>query len=104
MPKRLCAVVLTPDEYTILAGDKFGDAYALPLHPKQFGAISSADREKASTEFQPSATELTVHTKGNREALRQQREQKTAAPKKEGPTFEHKLLLGHVSLLTDLIN
>ena len=31
MPKRPCAVALTPDESTLLCADKFGDIYSLPL-------------------------------------------------------------------------
>jgi tRNA (guanine-N(7)-)-methyltransferase subunit TRM82 len=104
MPKRLCAIVLTPDDSTILAADKFGDVYSLPLLGVPSASISATNvQQKPAGSFKPSATEFTVHTKGNREALRQQREQKTAAKTKEGPNFEHKLLLGHVSLLTDLI-
>jgi tRNA (guanine-N(7)-)-methyltransferase subunit TRM82 len=104
MPKRLCAIVLTPDDSTILAADKFGDVYSLPLQdiPPLSSSTTNVPR-KPAVEFKPSATELTVHTKGNREALRQQREQRAVAKTKEGPNFEHKLLLGHVSLLTDLI-
>ena len=104
MPKRLCAIVITPDDSTILVADKFGDVYSLPLQDVPLAATSATSVQRKPTEdIKPSATELTVHTKGNREALRQQREQKTAAKTKERPTFEHKLLLGHVSLLTDLI-
>ena len=117
MPKRLCAIVLAPDESTILVADKFGDVYSLPLHPKPHVLVwpqpqqdvplessSTANVQRKGTgNFKPSASELTVHTKGNREALRQQREQKAAAKTKEGPIFEHQLLLGHMSLLTDLI-
>ncbi|KAG9924666.1 hypothetical protein KCU98_g21591, partial [Aureobasidium melanogenum] len=33
MPKRPCAVLVTPDNKTILCGDKFGDVYSLPLFP-----------------------------------------------------------------------
>jgi tRNA (guanine-N(7)-)-methyltransferase subunit TRM82 len=104
MPKRLCAIVLTPDDSTILAADKFGDVYSLPLLDVPSASTSATNvQQKPARDFKPSATELTVHTKGNREALRQQREQKAAAKTREGPNFEHKLLLGHVSLLTDLI-
>jgi tRNA (guanine-N(7)-)-methyltransferase subunit TRM82 len=104
MPKRLCAIVLTLDDSTILAADKFGDVYSLPLLDVPSASISATNvQQKPGGGFKLSATELTVHTKGNREALRQQREQKAAAKTKEGPSFEHKLLLGHVSLLTDLV-
>jgi tRNA (guanine-N(7)-)-methyltransferase subunit TRM82 len=104
MPKRLCAIVLTPDDSTILAADKFGDVYSLPLQDRPAAPTSATHGfRKPAADFKPSATELTVHTKGNLEALRQQREQKAAAKTKEGPNFEHKLLLGHVSLLTDLV-
>lgn len=105
MPKRLCAIVFAQDQSTILAADKFGDVYSLPLIVSSTETVVSVStaQEKSAVNFRPSASELTVHTKGNREALRQQQEQKAAAKTKESPTFEHKLLLGHVSLLTDLI-
>ena len=102
MPKRICAIVLTPDEKNILVGDKFGDVYLLPLHPTEGWTPPAAKVDQQPKAFTPSATELTVHTKGNREALQQQRLQGTAKAKKEGPQFELKLLLGHVSLLTDV--
>jgi len=102
MPKKSCAIVLSHDEKTILTADKFGDVYAMPLHP-----TADYQRKTATSPpvkgFQPSATELTVHTKGNLEALKQQQLQKQKKARKEGPDFEHKLLLGHVSLLTDLV-
>lgn len=106
MPKRLCAIVLGAADSLILAADKFGDVYSLPLliSSKENPALPPPIAKKSATDFKPSASELTVHTRGNREALRQQQEQKaTAKTRKEGPNFEHKLLLGHVSLLTDLI-
>ena len=75
MPKRLCSITLTPDEQTLVAADKFGDVYAVPLVP-----TADHDPRKSQTtqkeKFEPSASEFTVHTKGNLEALRQQRQQK----------------------------
>jgi tRNA (guanine-N(7)-)-methyltransferase subunit TRM82 len=100
MPKRLCSIALTPDEHTIIAADKFGDVYSLPLHPSGDYIAQQHSVAASNGAFQASATEYTVHTKGNLEALKQQREQKKVNPRKEGPDFEHKLLLGHVSLLT----
>lgn len=105
MPKRLCAIALTRNQSIILAGDKFGDVYALPLKPSSLSDPVSQSKPKLEVpkSFKPSASELTVHTKGNREALRQQQLQKASAAKKQEPTFEHQLILGHVSLLTDLV-
>lgn len=101
MPKKCCAITLTRDEQTILTADKFGDVYALPLIPTA-GFRHKAQSPQPEHSFKPSASSLTVHTKGNLDALRQQQKQKKVQPKKEGPQFEHVLLLGHVSLLTDL--
>jgi tRNA (guanine-N(7)-)-methyltransferase subunit TRM82 len=105
MPKRLCAIALTKSQNTILAGDKFGDVYALPLFPSSQLDIMSTPKPQLALPkpFKLSASELTVHTKGNREALRQQQLQRASASKKEEPTFEHRLILGHVSLLTGLL-
>ncbi|KIW14818.1 hypothetical protein PV08_07603 [Exophiala spinifera] len=102
MPKRVCAIVLTPDEKNILVGDKFGDVYLLPLHPSNDWTPPKVDQDEQERPFTPSASELTVHSKRNLEALKNQREMKIMRPKKEGPTFELKLILGHVSLLTDV--
>jgi tRNA (guanine-N(7)-)-methyltransferase subunit TRM82 len=99
MPKRLCAATLTPDERHLIVGDKFGDVYELPLHPTE-GWVPP--KRKAEKFFEPSASELTVHTRGNLQALKQQKEQKMKAIEKEGLGFEHRMLLGHVSLLTDV--
>jgi tRNA (guanine-N(7)-)-methyltransferase subunit TRM82 len=104
MPKKLCALALTSDENTILAGDKFGDVYAFPLTPK-------ADYVKPQPEakpYEPAATMLTVHTKRNLESLEQQMKQ--AALSKTNPeervvlNFEHQVIIGHVSLLTSVIS
>lgn len=101
MPKRLCSIVLAPGDETIVAADKFGDVYSLPLLP-QADFVPQEKRTVSNDSFRPSASESTVHTRGNLEALRQQREQRMAKVPREGLTFQHKLLLGHVSLLTDI--
>lgn len=102
MPKRICAVVFTPDEKTIVVGDKFGDVHSLPLYPTEGWTPQVAEQHESEGSYVPSATELTVHTKGNLAALKFQREMKTRQPRKLGPDFETKMLLGHVSLLTDV--
>ncbi|CAG8019111.1 unnamed protein product [Penicillium olsonii] len=104
MPKKLSGLTLTPDESTILVGDKFGDVYAFPLIPSE-NYVRSQPQAKA---YEPSATNLTVHTKRNLESLEQQMKQ--AALAKANPeervalNFEHQLIIGHVSLMTGLIS
>ncbi|KAK5172140.1 tRNA (guanine-N(7)-)-methyltransferase non-catalytic subunit trm82 [Saxophila tyrrhenica] len=112
MPKRPCAIQVLPDNSTILCGDKFGDVYGLPLLPElqpeaqeratiESPAMTPSNETKAS--FKPSATTQTVHTKRNLKSLESQMKQKNLTPKTKQPlAFEHKLLLGHVSMLTDL--
>ncbi|PYI03656.1 hypothetical protein BO78DRAFT_374777 [Aspergillus sclerotiicarbonarius CBS 121057] len=104
MPKRPSAITLTSDDTTIICGDKFGDVYSLPLIPSdKLPVITKALRSAKLSH--PAATNLTVHTKGNRRALEQQLRLASVGKKDEkasGPTFEHTLLLGHVSLLTDM--
>ncbi|OQE39063.1 hypothetical protein PENCOP_c007G02663 [Penicillium coprophilum] len=104
MPKKLSALTLTPDENNILAGDKFGDVYTFPLIP-------SGEYVKVQTPakpYEPSATNLTVHTKRNLESLEQQMRQaalsKTSQAERVALNFEHQVIIGHVSLLTDLIS
>lgn len=112
MPKRPCTVAVTPDNSTILCGDKFGDVYSLPILGKPYDEAS--DASKAETKkvhdgskekhvpFIPAASSRTVHTKKNQEALRNQQRQIRHKKEKKVLNFEHQLLLGHVSLLTDL--
>jgi tRNA (guanine-N(7)-)-methyltransferase subunit TRM82 len=111
VPKRPCAVHVLPDNATILCGDKFGDVYALPLLPQETepGQHTAAESEELehpkepTSTFKPSASNLTVHTKRNLKSLEAQLKQKNLTPKTKEPLkFEHKLLLGHVSMLTDL--
>ena len=113
MPKRPCAITITPDNATIICADKFGDVYSLPLLGQtiETSAISTNATESSTGQPDsasqapsiPSATSLTVHTKGNRQALRQQQLTKKPKVVKKVFGFEHQLVLGHVSLLTDVI-
>jgi len=119
MPKRPCALEILPDNDTIICGDKFGDVYSLPLLPTDESEKEASDAKAAQAAqdakdaelraqarssgvaFKPSATNLTVHTKRNLRSLEAQQKQKLFTPRKEVLAFEHKLLLGHVSMLTD---
>jgi tRNA (guanine-N(7)-)-methyltransferase subunit TRM82 len=114
MPKRPCALEVLPDNDTIICGDKFGDVYSLPLLPSDESEKEAVEAKAAQAAqeaknaelraqglFQPSATNLTVHTKRNLRSLESQQKQKLFTPRKEVLAFEHKLLLGHVSMLTD---
>jgi tRNA (guanine-N(7)-)-methyltransferase subunit TRM82 len=108
MPKRPCAIQVLPDNATILCGDKFGDVYSLPLlqqepEPLQQSSNGAEQLKQQPSSFKPSASNRTVHTKRNLKSLEAQLKQKNLTPKTKEPLkFEHKLLLGHVSMLTDL--
>jgi tRNA (guanine-N(7)-)-methyltransferase subunit TRM82 len=110
MPKRPVSVVVTADQSTIVCADKFGDVYSLPL---LVDAMSSINPEKVNTAeiklaseerkaFVSSANHLTVHSARNRRALQNQLKQTQSNPEKSELGFEHELLLGHVSMLTDI--
>ncbi|KOS38699.1 hypothetical protein ACN38_g10478 [Penicillium nordicum] len=104
MPKKLSALTLTPDESNILTGDKFGDVYTFPLIPSgEYVKVQAPAKA-----YEPSATNLTVHTKRNLESLEQQMRQaalsKTNQAERVVLNFEHQVIIGHVSLLTELIS
>ncbi|ESZ99529.1 hypothetical protein SBOR_0094 [Sclerotinia borealis F-4128] len=106
MPKRPCALATTDDCNTIISADKFGDVYSLPLipSPSVLSVTEDASTEKqAPKPFQPSASALTVHSARNLKSLEAQKKQSNKVSEKTGPDFEHKLLLGHVSMLTDIV-
>ncbi|KAJ9233046.1 hypothetical protein DTO207G8_3664 [Paecilomyces variotii] len=100
MPKRPSVISLTPDGNTIICGDKFGDVYSLPLIPSDKPIVQA--KPSTPKPFQPAATNLTVHTKRNLEALEQQLRVGSKSAEERAPQFEHKLLLGHVSMLSAL--
>jgi tRNA (guanine-N(7)-)-methyltransferase subunit TRM82 len=103
MPKRPCSIAVTPDDKTILCGDKFGDVYNLPLHASESSGLKPPqDAKETPKVFKPSASELTVHTKKNRMTLQNQLRTAQQARDKPSLGFENKVILGHVSLLTDL--
>lgn len=109
MVRRPCAIALTPDDSTILCADKFGDVYALPLHPppddgQNGAAVIEQDEAATQKPFVPAASVLTVHSGRNRKVLEEQvkQAQKGQMKSKEAITFKHDLLLGHVSMLTDI--
>ncbi|UKZ77410.1 hypothetical protein TrVFT333_005131 [Trichoderma virens FT-333] len=111
MPKRPSAVAIGPDSQ-IISADKFGDVYAVPLLISADGSKSSASLSSlplpSKKAFKPTATTLTVHSKGNRLALENQIKQAELASQSKdanagGPDFELNLLLGHVSMLTALV-
>ncbi|KAL7936303.1 hypothetical protein V8C35DRAFT_297463 [Trichoderma chlorosporum] len=111
MPKRPSAVAIGPDSQ-IISADKFGDVYAIPLLISEDGSKSSASLSSlplpSKKSFKPTATTLTVHSKGNRLALLNQIKQAELASEfkdanSSSPGFELNLLLGHVSMLTALV-
>lgn len=106
MPKRPCALAITKDGTTIVSADKFGDLYSLPLictEAVEKATVSSETPEPAPEKpFVPAANEKTIHSQRNRKALENQKRNMAQKSEKSEPTFESKLLLGHVSMLTDI--
>ena len=124
MPKRPSSIRLASDQKTVLCGDKFGDVYALPLLISSRREVQESQKGSEATEvsegkeesrgllnnsesstrrYVPAASSLTVHSKKNLIALKSQQQQTNKPVEKKTIEFEHQLLLGHVSLLTDLL-
>lgn len=112
MPKRPSSITLTADGKSILCADKFGDVYSLPLIPSSTSATSGASNAStpASTPApQPDkpkgANKFTVHSKRNLRALEEQEKSRNSGndTPKEGPSYEHELIIGHVSMLTAVV-
>lgn len=110
MPKRPCAVTLSSSGSVIICADKFGDVYSLPLlvdlsQEKNTREKPSVDDEHAPEkpkQFVSSANDLTVHSARNRKALQNQLKQNLAKADKVEINIGQQLLLGHVSMLTDI--
>ncbi|KAF2442314.1 tRNA methyltransferas-like protein [Karstenula rhodostoma CBS 690.94] len=106
MAKRPSSITLTADDSIILCADKFGDVYSLPLlsSPEDEQAVIPEPKEDQK-KFEPSASVLTVHSGRNRKALEEQLKQAQKGPKqvKDTPKFKHQLIIGHVSMLTDVV-
>ena len=109
MSRRPSSIAITSDDSTILCADKFGDVYALPLlHSPEDDKAELSEAPAAEPEqkdWMPSATTLTVHSGRNRKTLEEQLKQKAKGlvKSKEPMRFKHELLLGHVSMLTDVV-
>lgn len=108
MPKRPCAIALTADGSSIVCADKFGDVYSLPLlvpdvqsHSEEPVEVESSIIADAPKAFVSAANHLTIHTARNRRALLNQMKQTQNREKIEIASGQE-LLLGHVSMLTDL--
>ncbi|KAH8700596.1 putative tRNA methyltransferase, partial [Talaromyces proteolyticus] len=100
VPKRPCGISLSFDDSTIFCADKAGDVYALPLLLSE-DEIRLVSRTKKH--YPPAANTLVVHSKRNLETLRQQLlHHGQARPTTANPTVKRDILLGHVSMLTDL--
>ncbi|RCI14658.1 hypothetical protein L249_6953 [Ophiocordyceps polyrhachis-furcata BCC 54312] len=134
MPKRPSAIAISDPDSNIICADKFGDVYSLPLKYTPSTTDSTTARrqmKRMGKTNEPAASTLTVHSKRNLEALKNQAkqlqkkqseeanggdkvtttkaaaanssEEKEKEDEEEEEGFELSLLLGHVSMLTSLL-
>lgn len=110
MPKRPCSVKLIEkddDKNTvIICADKFGDVYSLPLFtspkaPQPTAEAAKKKDEKRPNNNNPNSKNLGPLTKQEKMAMIS-RDSLANLEQKELP-FENTLLLGHVSLLIDVV-
>ena len=91
LPKRVGDFAFADDDTTIIAGDKHGDVFALPL---------IAPDAVVETPPSPRSLHLSKDT-AEREALAAIKRQRTEID--YNLPFEHKCLLGHVSMLLSIL-
>lgn len=108
MAKKPCAVTLDDKSSTIFCGDKAGDVYSIPLlaPAEDLESTVSIGEVPEGKPYMPSASILTVHSARNRKVLEDQIKQSKQPTKKvdrEPLNFKHDLVLGHVSMLTDIV-
>lgn len=110
MPKRPSALAFTPSDSHVLCADKFGDLYAVPtVH--EVGSPADTPEPAEAELRKPSANESTVHSKRNLRALEHQKKNGFKTQKiqkshlKDGleAAFTADPVLGHVSMVTDLL-
>lgn len=106
MAKRPCAVAITADDSLIITADKFGDVFSLPLFvpevTKEANPVEATPNPEETKKFVSEANVLTVHSARNRRALENQLKQNLLKAEKSEMNAGQTLLLGHVSMLTDI--
>ena len=113
MLKRPCAVKITSEDSRIICADKFGDVHSLPLltgapdSNTKASSMAASQRDPSTASprsdlYKPAASEKTVHTLRNQKALKDQMKRANEVAERKTLDFNHRLLLGHVSMLTDV--